>query len=62
MSDENQELVRSLWTADSLRDAIRTRNAVLKENVEGKADCWRKFRLIENTDGEPIFGWAACVD
>jgi len=62
MSDENQELVRSLWTADILRDAIRTRNAVLKENVEGKVDCWRKFRLIENTDGEPIFGWAACAD
>jgi hypothetical protein len=35
---------------------------VLKENADGKADCWRKFRLIETTGGEPIFGWAACAD
>ena len=60
MSDENKELIGSLWTADSLRDAIRKKNAVLKENVDGKADCWRQFRLVETTDGESIFGWAAC--
>jgi hypothetical protein len=62
MSGENKELIRALWTADSVRDAIRKRNAVLKENPDGKADCWRKFRLVETTDGEPVFGWAACAD
>ncbi len=35
MSGENKELIRVLWTADSVRDAIRKRNAVLKENPDG---------------------------
>ena len=50
------------WTADSLRRAIQLGTAVLKQNPGGKSDCWRKFRLIETDEGEPIFGWAACVD
>lgn len=50
------------WTADSLRRAIQLGAAVLKQNPDGKSDCWRKFRLIETAEGEPIFGWAACVD
>jgi hypothetical protein len=49
-------------TADSLRRAIQLGTAVLKQNPDGKSDCWRKFRLIETAEGEPIFVWAACVD
>lgn len=50
------------WTSESLRDAIRKGLAVLKENVDGKADRWKKFRLVETVDGDSICGWAACVD
>jgi len=34
----------------------------LKENTEGKAACWKKFRLVETDDKKILFGWAVCAD
>jgi len=50
------------WTSESLRDALRKGTAILKDNTDGKADCWKRFKLVETADGESIFGWAACSD
>ena len=52
----------SSWTSISLHDALRKGTVVMKENTDGKADCWNKFRLLETSSGDAIFGWAACVD
>jgi len=52
----------SSWTSISLQDALRKGTVVMKENADGKADCWKKFRLLETNSGDAIFGWAACVD
>jgi hypothetical protein len=63
MSDSVEiKLVVSSWTCESLREALRKGTVVLKDNTDGKADCWKKFKLLETADGDSVFGWAACVD
>ena len=44
------------WTSDSLRVAFRKGTVVLKDNADGKAEFWKKFKLVETTDGKSIFG------
>lgn len=64
MSIDECKPVQSLqsWTAESLHVAIIKGSVVLKPNDDGKAECWKKFRLLETADRVNIFGWAACVD
>jgi hypothetical protein len=50
------------WTSDSLQQALRKGTVVLKNNPDGKADCWKKFKLVETAEGQSVFGWAACAD
>jgi hypothetical protein len=50
------------WTPDSLQQALRKGTVVLKVNTDGKVDCWKKFKLVENSDGQSMFVWAACAD
>jgi len=45
----------SSWTSISLHDALRKGTVVMKENTDGKADCWNKFRLLETSSGDAIF-------
>jgi hypothetical protein len=61
MSDEIKSELLS-WTSDSLREALRKGTVVLKDNVDGKAECWKKFKLVHTADGTSVFGWAACAD
>lgn len=59
MSDENKSEILSIsWTNDTLQRALRNGTAQLAQNDDGKAksDCWKKFKLVETTDGKPIFG------
>jgi len=51
-----------LWRADTTREAVRKGKLTLKENAEGKASCWQKFRLAETDDKKILFRWAICVD
>jgi len=50
------------WTAQRVCESVRKGELNLKENSDGKADCWQKFRLVENVDGKILFGWAVCVE
>jgi len=52
----------SSWTSDSLQLALRQGKVVVKDNNDGKAECWKKFKLVETADGLSVFGWAACAD
>jgi hypothetical protein len=59
------EVKSDSWTSDSLQLAIRKGTVVLKDNEDGKSECWKKFKLVETADGQchqSIFGWAACTD
>ena len=51
-----------VWTSESLKDAVSKGKVILKENKDGKATCWTKFRLAETADGCAIFGWAVRID
>ncbi|KAI6661971.1 Hobo element transposase HFL1 [Oopsacas minuta] len=50
------------WSASSLRDAIRRNEVTLKENLDKsvKSECWKSFRILEQSDGREIFGWCCC--
>ena len=50
------------WSASSLRDAIRRNEVTLKENLDKsvKSECWKSFRILEQSDGSEIFGWCCC--
>ena len=65
MADKNGnegDKEEKLWTSDSLKEAIRKKQVIIKENKTGKAACWKKFHYAETTDGIPVFGWAVCID
>ena len=50
------------WTSESLRGAVRRGPVILKDNADGKSDCWIKLKLVETADGASVFGWAASAD
>jgi hypothetical protein len=62
MSDEGNSARVKQWNSDVLRDAVRKEQVTKKENVNGKADCWKKFRLAVDEDESVTFCWAVCND
>ena len=58
MSDEGNSVRVKQWNSDVLSDAVRKGQVTMKENVDGKADCWKQFRLAVDEDESVIFGWA----
>ena len=62
MEVELEEKKSIIWISESLKDAVRKGEVILKENKDRKATCWTKFRLAETADGCAIFGWAVCID
>ncbi len=49
------------WTAESLKNAVLRGIVTLQDNKEGKADCWKTFKLAVDKIGELIFGWVVCA-
>ena len=47
---------------DLVYEAVRKGTVTLKDNADGKSDCWIKFKLVEPADGASVFGWAASAD
>ena len=47
---------------DLVYEAVRKGTVTLKDNADGKSDCWIKFKLVETADGASVFGWAASAD
>ena len=45
---ENENAKCTEWTSESLGAALRKGKIKMKENTDGKANCWKKFYLVEN--------------
>ena len=59
MADKNGkegDKEKKLWTSDSLKETIRKKQVIIKENKTGKAASWKKFYYAETTEGIPAFG------
>ena len=59
---ENENTKCTEWISESLGDALRKGKIKMKENTDGKANCWKKIYLVENVDGILVYGWAVCKD